>query len=121
MYKFVNIRTKPFRNISFSGQNEYYVLVDIVEVSQPSVILGTEPIFRKENAKLIKQVRDFELNGIPLPESLQKPIFGKFVNVNSSIPLKRYYTEDEVRTCECTLSDIGKCIKDANNNPIVYT
>lgn len=47
------------------------MLIEIVEVSQPSVILGTEPIFRKENAKLIKQVRDFEFYGIPLPESLQ--------------------------------------------------
>lgn len=120
MYKFVNIRTKPFGKISFSGQNEYFVLVDIVEASKPSVILGTEPIFRKENAKLIKQVRDFELYGIPLPDSLQRPIYGSFINVNSSIPLKKYYTEDDVRTGLCALADIGKCIEDSNSNPKVF-
>ncbi len=120
MYKFINLRTKLFREKTFSGQNDYFVLVDVVKALKPSVILTTEPIFKLENDKLVKIVRDYEVYGIPIPERLKHPIYGKFVNVNSSIPLKKYYTEDDVRIGSCAVSDVGKCHLDRNGAPVIY-
>lgn len=120
MYRFINYRTKKFQKKTFASQNDFFVLVDVVHIDNPQIVLSIEPIFRKVNDKLIKVIRDHEMYGHLLPQSLFSPFYGVFPNVASSAPLIKFYTEDDVRTGHCIKEDIGKYIVDENGNYIVF-
>lgn len=130
-YLLTNWSTCPFKKKTFEGQMDRYAKVCVVSVANPQKVLDIIPLYGKVNntgfSDIIKLIYDIE-RGIPLDdaskeilESLQMPVWGQFVEVNSQHgPLYRQFTPDEAKYGLCSIHDVWQPERDINGKVIEY-